>query len=302
MPDLKQALKDFVATSNSGKYSDEKVLLSKFPELQGYDIQTLKDFVATSNSGKYATEEELFAKFPEFNQGAPVKKKFALESSSEVGSSELQKSPEELKQGFQKAIAKKASVPTDMSGKPIFKPEAEKVVKPILQKIQKENQQLASEKKKYEDIFDKQLNIKPNIEESQYLKDRLATVNTELINKEEEYVVPELEYQFGDLGFKFEESGAMGDYVKVTSPDGKKEIEISLDNLLSSKSKTQSDLLQNFIKQNTPTKGLFVLENTMREQDKKFNSEKQVDESIKLINKDVTALNAKQKQFIIKKT
>jgi len=67
MPDLKQALKDFVATSNSGKYADEKVLISKFPELKDYDIQALKDFVATSNSGKYKSEDELLSKFPEFN-------------------------------------------------------------------------------------------------------------------------------------------------------------------------------------------------------------------------------------------
>ena len=69
MPDLKQALKDFVATSNSGKYPDEATLLSKFPELQGYDINSLKDFVATSNSNKYASEDELFSKFPEFDLG-----------------------------------------------------------------------------------------------------------------------------------------------------------------------------------------------------------------------------------------
>ena len=72
MPDLKQALKDFVATSNSGKYSDEKVLMSKFPELKGYDVNALKDYVATSNSKKYKTDEELNSKFPEF---FPVKKK-----------------------------------------------------------------------------------------------------------------------------------------------------------------------------------------------------------------------------------
>ena len=65
MPDLKQALKDFVATSNSGKYKDEKTLISKFPELAGYDIQTLKDYVATSNSGKYKDESTLNSKFPE---------------------------------------------------------------------------------------------------------------------------------------------------------------------------------------------------------------------------------------------
>ena len=76
MPDLKQALRDFVATSNSGKYADEATLLSKFPELKGYDVQALRDFVATSNSGKYATEDEVFSKFPEFGfSGQPELKK-----------------------------------------------------------------------------------------------------------------------------------------------------------------------------------------------------------------------------------
>jgi len=93
MPDLKQALKDFVATSNSGKYADEATLLSKFPELKGYDIQLLRDFVATSNSGKYATEDEVFSKFPEFNFGSEptLKKKDVTASSLEGGSSVLPK-------------------------------------------------------------------------------------------------------------------------------------------------------------------------------------------------------------------
>lgn len=71
MPDIKEALRDFVATSNSGKYTDEKTLLSKFPELKGYDVNALRDFVATSNSGKYKSEDELFSKFPEFNPAPP---------------------------------------------------------------------------------------------------------------------------------------------------------------------------------------------------------------------------------------
>ena len=85
MPDLKQALKDFVATSNSGKYADEATLLSKFPELKGYDVQSLRDFVATSNSGKYTTEDEVFNKFPEFaiSTQPEVKKKVTTVSPSE---------------------------------------------------------------------------------------------------------------------------------------------------------------------------------------------------------------------------
>ena len=108
MPDLRQALKDFVATSNSGKYADEATLLSKFPELQGYDVQALKDFVATSNSGKYATEDELFSKFPEFNISAQPstilkKKEDTTALPSEVGSSVSSESaePEMAKFGYQ---------------------------------------------------------------------------------------------------------------------------------------------------------------------------------------------------------
>jgi hypothetical protein len=87
--ELLQALKDFVATSNSGKYKTEEELLSKFPELQDYDTNVLKDFVVTSNSGKYKTEQELMSKFPEFS--TPVKKKeepapgIATRTASELG-------------------------------------------------------------------------------------------------------------------------------------------------------------------------------------------------------------------------
>ena len=80
MPDLKQSLRDLVATSNSGKYKNEDELLSKFPELKSYNKQSLKDFVATSNSGKYKNEDELLSKFPEFSA---VKKKEPTISQSE---------------------------------------------------------------------------------------------------------------------------------------------------------------------------------------------------------------------------
>jgi hypothetical protein len=307
MPDLRQALRDFVATSNSGKYATEEELMSKFPELKGYDIEVLRDFVATSNSGKYATEDELFSKFPEFNQGTQVKKKFALDSSSEVGSSELPKSPKQrtdmpvlTQQSFEQAMSQEKSIPKDMSGKPLLNVKKAKETKAVFDNIVAENKQLEVEKKKYEDVFDKQLNIKPKVEDSKYLKDRLSAVNTELFTSEEEFVVPELQYQFGDLGFKFEETGMTGDYVIATAPNGKK-IELSVDNLFDSKNKSEAIKLQSFIKENTPAKALFVLENTMRAQDKKFNSEKQVDDEVKVISDEVTNLNKKQKEFLMKK-
>lgn len=83
MPDIKQSLRDFVATSNSGKYSNEDELLSKFPELKGYDKQSLRDYVETSNSGKYGTEEEINSKFPEIF--GEVKKKNISQPVSDGG-------------------------------------------------------------------------------------------------------------------------------------------------------------------------------------------------------------------------
>lgn len=65
MPDIKQALKDYVATVNSGKYSGWDEVNTKFPELSGYDAQSLKDYVATVNSGKYNGWEEVNTKFPD---------------------------------------------------------------------------------------------------------------------------------------------------------------------------------------------------------------------------------------------
>ena len=71
---LKQALADFVVTVNSGKYQNQDELMSKFPELKGYDKQALADFVVTVNSGKYQNEDELMSKFPEFtaNMAKPI--------------------------------------------------------------------------------------------------------------------------------------------------------------------------------------------------------------------------------------
>ena len=73
MPNIKEVLKEFVATANAGQYATENELLSKFPELSGYDANTLKEFVSTANAGQYESEDDLLSKFPEF--GKPVKKK-----------------------------------------------------------------------------------------------------------------------------------------------------------------------------------------------------------------------------------
>ena len=287
MPDLKQALKDFVATSNSGKYTDEATLLSKFPELEGYDIQTLRDFVATSNSGKYATEEEVFSKFPEFNvQGELVKKDYKglMGISADI---ELKKKEQTTPLEPQLATQQPTTPQSPMA-------------------LPSEDSFLASQKQlpKFETT---PLGYKYPIPSSksersiEFLDPLLQGITPELINKNEEFVVPKMNYNFGDLGFKFEESGATGDWMTATAPNGKK-IEISLDPLFSSKAESESEKLKSFIKENSKgISGLSEIAKRYSEENKKFDTQKEVDDSIKQINNDATALNQVMASFLKQK-
>jgi len=147
--------------------------------------------------------------------------------------------------------------------------------------------------------FDK-LVEKPKVENNKYLNEQLAQINKDLIDKNEEFVVPEMEYRFGGLGFKFEEAGATGDWMDVTAPDGKK-IQISLNNFLDSKSSEETFKLQKFIQDNTPMKGLFVLDKTLKDQQVKiFSNQKEVDDEVSKINKEATAVNQNQKDFLLR--
>lgn len=156
------------------------------------------------------------------------------------------------------------------------------------------------DKKKFGQQFAQEGSKPIDKKNSKYLNDRLKTIDAKFINQNEEYVVPQMNYQFGDLGFKFEESGATGDYMVATAPNGKK-MEISLDPFMSSKAVSESAKLQQFIKDNTPDKGLYVIEKAANEENKKYTTQKDVDASIKKVADDANNLNLSLKSFIAKK-
>ena len=74
----------------------------------------------------------------------------------------------------------------------------------------------------------------------------LAFVNKDLFERDEETVVPKLNYHFNDYGFKFEESGIM-DNVTVTAPDGTVE-EFDIDSWLIASNKKETLKLRNFLR------------------------------------------------------
>jgi hypothetical protein len=305
-----EVINDLYSRAKSKGYQKNR---EEFIKLLHNDSEVMNDMYSYVKAKGYKKDINSFSSLVGKGEAKPEaapaqKKKFALDLSSEPGSSVSPKStnPQNVmltldQNGLEKAMAKRQSVPTDMSGKPIFNPEKASKANKVVQELDKRNQETTAEKKKYGDIFDKQLNIKPNVADNKYLNERLSSINTNLMNNTEDNVVEEMKYQFGDLGFKFETTGALGDYMTVKAPNGKSK-EVSLDNLLDSKSTKQAEELKKFIKDNTPAKGLFVLEKTMKEQDRKFNSEAQVDDYVKVIANEATSLNAKQKQFLAKKS
>ena len=312
-----QILKDLVATSVKYQH-DWDVVFGKFPELQSYDKQLLKDYVATAVNDNY-NWETVNKKFPEFGFGTqakpapapapasvqPDKKKVATALPSAASSSgSVSTRPTEPTIATRKPQTtsfgtygvSKPQPSTAAFTKPVA-PEPESILGPVEKdmSVKREVSMIPTQP-----AMPKPAAPEPTAEESAYFRDRLSTVNTSLISKEEEYVVPQMNYQFGNLGFKFEEAGATGDYMDVTAPNGK-QIQISLDNFSDEKSQAESIKLQEFIKNNTPAKGLFALENNLKEEDRKFNSQKQIDDAVALADKSANDLIAKQKSILLEK-
>lgn len=297
MTDLQQALKDFVATANSGKYADERVLMSKFPELKGYDIQVLKDFVATSNSGKYRTEEELFAKFPEF----AVKKK------EQVSPSQQKAQPTSLVTGAMgpdgepvssASSSNKSSVPLWLQKQETPKPQATEESLPFMApKPQGIN--LGSER-----VPEKGPMFgvgKPEFKEPEKIDKNLARLETSLVDMDEEQATEKLKYLFGDLGFTFDQAGYGYDAITVTSPSGKK-LDLSWDNFSSKQDEYVLGQLTDFIsKESKAPSNAAKLEKYYEESNKKFVDQREINETIATLSKKSDDVNKLIKGYVVKR-
>jgi hypothetical protein len=310
MPDLKQSLRDFVATSNSGKYDDEQVLLSKFPELQGYDIQLLRDFVATSNSGKYTDEEELFSKFSEFNYEAseltPKKKEESTESGLDVSLSgslsgrifkpttEVIGQPEQPIQpslednGRKKLKQFEESQKYDRYGMPISTfPEVQR------EEVFTKPKQEAETKVKYEERKQELEKKVPG-----FLKPSVETIDKNFLSRKPSFVVDDLNRQYKESGFNFSGSDFY-ENVKVTAPNGKT-LSMSTNAYLNNV-EDEAERLKFFIKENSPSIGTEQIDRLQKEYDKgnqNFLTQKQLDEQTKQYNESAELLKKEIQDFL----
>ena len=120
----------------------------------------------------------------------------------------------------------------------------------------------------------------------------MSTINRELIDKEEQFVVPELNYRFNDYGFTFEETG-IGDAMTVESANGEK-ITVDLDPIgnplfpiskFISESK-EAKKLRKFLEKNKVEAANELARTTAKIEEKKLQlrSQKEVEATVKLFS------------------
>ena len=275
-----QLLKDLVATAQKYKY-DWNTVLPKFPEFKGYDAQLLKDYVATAEKYKY-DYATVNSKFPEFklkkkeptaslspsgqkptSSVTPAKKASGqpdyLSPTSDLG-------PKSPKMEFDYKTKKEAVV-GEYKGYPGKEDNTYRVYNGNWQrKMPKQtnwqdvlnegsvnalNKQFnqavkySKAKDKYKGVVEDKRELAKN-----ELDTKLSSINSKLIDKEEDVVIPKLQKQFPN--FKFAPSGTLTDEVKVIAPNNETII-ISLDNWSSSSDTSEAELLRSFIRINSNT-------------------------------------------------
>jgi len=126
----------------------------------------------------------------------------------------------------------------------------------------------------------------------------INTVNQELISGSEEQAVPLLNYHFNQYGFDFEETGALGDRMNVTSANGEK-LSVDLDNFLSSNDLEESAALKSFLEKNkAESRRLYALENKYSSLERKITQDKDIDTSVNLLNTQANVFNKKVQGWV----
>ena len=113
----------------------------------------------------------------------------------------------------------------------------------------------------------------------------LSTITPNLIEQRDEFVVPKMNYNFGQYGFKFKEEG-LDDAMVVTSANGKT-IDIELDPILGIMSKSNAKNLKTFLRQNKEESSKAYAASDGVKKDIKIKNEGEVKAATKELNLEV---------------
>jgi len=148
----------------------------------------------------------------------------------------------------------------------------------------------------------------------------MQAVSQDLMTHEEQYVVPLLNYHFNQYGFTFEEAGGLGDAMTVTAANGES-INVNLDLIggdslfrditaiidvpqwFSGGKKKQRNKLADFLIENKKeSRRLKLAEEGYSKLERKILTDKKIDATITLLNKDANYFNKDIESFLRFKT
>lgn len=123
-------------------------------------------------------------------------------------------------------------------------------------------------------------------------------ITPELIEKDEEYTVPELNYRFNDFGFYFEESGPGFDQMKVTARNGNT-LNVRLDPFFGIGAKSEAEALKRFLKENQEEASKIMKQSILiQDKQRKAKNEKEIDTTVKIFNEQTEMFQQEIVDFI----
>jgi len=181
------------------------------------------------------------------------------------------------------------------------------------QSIAKTKEQLTFNKKTRELLYNQNKPVDPILgpqDDVNWFSESVEKiVNPRLIGGEgslsggiEETVVSQLNYTFGDYGFKFEEADYLGDGMNVSTATGEK-IYIDLDNFTDANDKKESEKLKKFLYDNKRSSELaYSMDKGPINKTKKYRNEKELQREMKMFQYKTNEFEKKTQSFIDKKT
>ena len=152
------------------------------------------------------------------------------------------------------------------------------------------------EEELFEDYSEKQDTLKKETEDP--FAYSIDVVNKSLINGTEESAVPLMNYHFGQYGFEFEESDALGDGMKITAANGAEKY-VNLDPFFGLGAKQEKDALEQFLKDNkAESRRLKLLEEDYTKLERKIRGKEDINTSIGILNIDANLFNNEVQQWL----
>lgn len=277
-----EALQDAYKLFSNGGYSGT---LEEFQALINSNEDALNDSFQLFSSGGYTGD------FNAYKTLIGVKKKLTPTESLESGLEDVMES--DLEVGSLDSPDETNVIP------PVIPP----VTSPVQEETEEAQQSFTIDgnevdEETYTQYSDAQDTLKKETDDP--FSQSMNLIDGEMIERQEEAVVPLMNYNFNQYGFTFEETG-IGDAMNVTAANGEK-LYINLDPTFGIGKKSEAEALKVFLAKNkAASRRLMIEENGYTELERKVQGQEQIDTSVNILNAEANAFNTTIQQYLADK-